>query len=56
MRSIGVEYGYGSRAELLEAGADMLVKTPAEIVTVLHEITLPAHLEKASWEKPATDS
>lgn len=31
-RSIGVIYGYGSRAELLEAGADHLCATPQEIL------------------------
>ena len=32
LRSIGVLWGYGGRAELEEAGADMLVATPAEVV------------------------
>jgi phosphoglycolate phosphatase len=35
LRSMGVLYGYGSRAELLEAGADFLAETPAEIVEIL---------------------
>jgi phosphoglycolate phosphatase len=32
LRSIGVLWGYGGRAELQEAGADLIVATPAEIV------------------------
>jgi phosphoglycolate phosphatase len=32
LRSIGVLWGYGGEAELREAGADMLVAAPAEVV------------------------
>jgi phosphoglycolate phosphatase len=32
LRSIGVLWGYGGQAELQEAGADLIVATPAEIV------------------------
>ncbi len=35
MRSIGVLWGYGSREELVTAGAEELVGTPAELLTVL---------------------
>jgi phosphoglycolate phosphatase len=34
LRSIGVLWGYGGQAELQEAGADLIVATPAEIVAV----------------------
>jgi phosphoglycolate phosphatase len=33
LRSIGVLWGYGGRAELQESGADLIVATPAEIVS-----------------------
>jgi phosphoglycolate phosphatase len=33
LRSIGVLWGYGGQAELQEAGADLIVTTPAEIVS-----------------------
>ena len=32
---IGVTWGYGSRAELIEAGAALLVETPRELVAAL---------------------
>lgn len=35
LRSIGVLWGYGGQAELQEAGADVIVATPAEIVPVV---------------------
>lgn len=35
VRAVGVLYGYGSRAELLDAGADALAGTPGELVDVL---------------------
>ena len=35
MRSIGVTWGFGSRDELIEAGADVLVDTPQEIAAAL---------------------
>jgi phosphoglycolate phosphatase len=35
IRTIGVLYGYGSREELTEAGADVLVETNAEIAQVI---------------------
>lgn len=34
-QTIGVLYGYGSREELLRAGADRLAATPAELLTLL---------------------
>jgi phosphoglycolate phosphatase len=33
--SIGVTYGYGSREELIESGADLLVDTPGELEKLL---------------------
>jgi phosphoglycolate phosphatase len=33
VRSIGVLWGYGSEAELTDAGADMLCRTPLELAT-----------------------
>jgi phosphoglycolate phosphatase len=35
LRSIGVIWGYGSEAELREAGADFLAASPAEVITLL---------------------
>lgn len=35
VRSIGVLWGYGSEAELTDAGADMLCRTPSELATHL---------------------
>jgi phosphoglycolate phosphatase len=35
LRSIGVLWGYGGRGELQEAGADLLVTSPAELLTAL---------------------
>lgn len=35
--AIGVLYGYGSRAELEESGADFLVQTPLEIVNLTQQ-------------------
>jgi phosphoglycolate phosphatase len=35
LRSIGVLWGYGGRAELEAAGADALAATPAEIVPLI---------------------
>jgi len=32
MRAVGVTYGYGSRQELEEAGADVIVTAPSEVV------------------------
>lgn len=37
VRSIGVLWGYGSEAELTDAGADMLCRTPSELATHLLE-------------------
>jgi phosphoglycolate phosphatase len=34
LRSIGVLWGYGGQAELQQAGADVIVSTPAEVVTL----------------------
>lgn len=36
--SIGITYGYGSREELLEAGADHICDTPREIAAYIKEI------------------
>ncbi|MEL6869549.1 MAG: HAD hydrolase-like protein [Pseudomonadota bacterium] len=35
MRSIGVTYGYGGRAELVAAGADAIVNAPDEVLAAL---------------------
>ncbi|HVO88681.1 MAG TPA: HAD family hydrolase, partial [Casimicrobiaceae bacterium] len=35
VRAVGVLWGYGTRAELVAAGADELVATPAELETLL---------------------
>lgn len=35
IRAIGVLWGYGSRSELEEAGADLLVQSPAELASAL---------------------
>ena len=35
VRSVGVLWGYGSRAELVDAGADHLISSPAELLTLL---------------------
>ena len=35
MRSVGVLWGYGSREELLEAGASAVCETPRDLVTLL---------------------
>lgn len=35
VRAIGVLWGYGSRSELEEAGADLLVRSPAELASAL---------------------
>jgi phosphoglycolate phosphatase len=35
VRSVGVTYGYGSRAELDAAGANFICDTPSEVATVL---------------------
>lgn len=37
VRSIGVLWGYGSEAELTDAGADMLCRTPSELAIHLSE-------------------
>jgi len=37
VRSIGGLWGYGSEAELTDAGADMLCRTPSELATYLSE-------------------
>ena len=34
IRSIGVTYGYGTRTELITAGADLIVDTPSELVYI----------------------
>ena len=40
VRSIGVLWGYGSTAELADAGADMLCRTPSELAAHLSEAQL----------------
>jgi phosphoglycolate phosphatase len=35
IRAVGVTYGYGSREELLEAGASVLCASPAEVLAAL---------------------
>ena len=35
IRAIGVLWGYGGRKELEQAGADLLVSSPAELGTML---------------------
>ena len=35
LKSVGVLYGYGDRAELVAAGADYIANTPEEVVTLL---------------------
>lgn len=37
MQSIGVSYGYGSREELVEAGADVIVETTAQVSVALSQ-------------------
>jgi phosphoglycolate phosphatase len=37
VRSVGVLWGYGSEAELTDAGADMLCRTPSELAAHLSE-------------------
>lgn len=36
--SIGVLYGFGDRSELLEAGANQIVATPAELLEAINEL------------------
>ncbi len=38
LKSIGVLWGFGSRDELTEAGADKIAATPDELVTVIREM------------------
>lgn len=35
LKSVGVLYGYGDRAELEKAGADYIVRTPSEILSII---------------------
>lgn len=37
MRAIGVLWGYGSEAELLDAGAEVLIRMPKQLLKVLRE-------------------
>jgi len=37
LRSIGVTYGYGSREELVAAGADLICESPAAVLTCFSE-------------------
>lgn len=43
VRSIGVLWGYGSEAELSDAGADRLCASPAALAACLSEMTRPDH-------------
>jgi phosphoglycolate phosphatase len=38
VRSLGVLWGYGSRQELIGAGADALCETPAELFECVAEV------------------
>ena len=38
IKSVGVSYGYGSTNELIEAGADLLIQKPAELVTAVQKL------------------
>ena len=38
IKSVGVSYGYGSKNELKEAGADLLIDKPAELVTAVEKL------------------
>ena len=38
IKSVGVSYGYGSTNELKEAGADLLVEKPAELVKAVQKL------------------
>lgn len=40
IKSIGVTYGYGTREELAEAGADYIVNEPAEVIPIIESETL----------------
>jgi phosphoglycolate phosphatase len=40
MRAIGVLWGYGSETELLEAGAEVLVNSPEELIEVMGRLAL----------------
>ena len=35
LKSVGVLYGYGSRKELTDAGADHIVETPGDILNIV---------------------
>lgn len=37
LKSMGVLYGYGDRAELAEAGADYIAATPAQVVEIIRK-------------------
>lgn len=38
IKSVGVSYGYGSKKELREAGADLLVEKPAELAKAVQKL------------------
>ena len=40
MTALGVSWGYGTREELTEAGADMIADTPAELLDRITELTI----------------
>jgi phosphoglycolate phosphatase len=42
VRPVGVTYGYGSRAELEAAGANLFCDTPTEIVALVRRLNQPA--------------
>ena len=38
IRSMGVLFGYGSREELAEAGADCIAETPADVLKIIEKM------------------
>lgn len=42
LRAVGVTYGYGTRAELVNAGAELIVETPGELALVARALARPA--------------
>ena len=40
IKSLGVTYGFGSREELLEAGADFLAEKPSEIKAIISQLNI----------------
>jgi phosphoglycolate phosphatase len=46
--SLGVAYGYGSKAELVEAGVDYLCESPADVVSQIIEIDSSSMINHAN--------